>query len=288
MRKPGKDIQLTSYDALLGLEDDSEKVIEVELAQLFPFKDHPFKVLQDEKMEETVESIKKYGVINPGLVRSRSEGGYEIIAGHRRRMGCKLAGKATMPVIVRKLSDDEATIVMVDSNIQRENLLYSEKAFAYKMKFEALKHQGSKGGKATTEEIGEEAGESGRQIQRYIRLTELHPKLLEMVDNRNLKFVPAVDVSYLSMKEQTMLLNVIEGIGGCPTGGQALKLKQYSISGELTRAMIELILSEVKPEVKKITLTTDKINKYFTDAYSNEEIEDIIIGLLETWKRGNI
>ena len=182
MRKGQKDIQLPSYNELLGIDDfvnhEADQIVEVPLSELHPFKDHPFQVRDDEKMEETVESIRNYGVLNPGLVRPRAEGGYEIVAGHRRKRGCELAGKPTMPVLVRDYTDDEAVVIMVDSNIQRENILPSEKAFAYRMKLEAMKHQGAKGNGDTADLVGKEAGDSGRKVQRYIRLTELLPELL--------------------------------------------------------------------------------------------------------------
>lgn len=288
MRKPPENVKLTSYEQLFGLEEnDSEKVIEVELSLLYSFKGHPFKVLEDEKMQETVESIKKYGVLVPGIVRPRKEGGYEIIAGHRRKRGCELAGKTTMPVIVKNYDDDQATIVMVDSNIQRENLLVSEKAFAYQMKFEAMKHQGTQTENVaiTTDKIGEETGESGRQVQRYIRLTKLHPELLEMVDSKKLKFIPAVDLSYLSMEEQEILVNIIHKGEEYPSGIQAAQLKKYSISGELNSGMVELIMSDIKSDVKKITIPAKKIDKYFAHEYSKKDIEDIIISLLEEWSK---
>ena len=187
MRKPQKEIQLTSYNELLGIDDSvnpgTDRIVEIPISDLHPFKGHPFKVLDDEKMTETAESIRNYGVLNPGLVRPRAEGGYEVVAGHRRKRGCELAGKDTMPVLIRNYSDDEAVIIMVDSNIQRENILPSEKAFAYKMKLEAMKHQGAKGTGDTADLVGKEAGDSGRKVQRYIRLTELLPELLDMVDN---------------------------------------------------------------------------------------------------------
>ena len=188
MRRPKKDIQLTSYDELLGLEETPEKsmnqVVEIDLAKLYPFKNHPFHVNDDEKMAETVESIKTYGVLTPALVRPRSEGGYEMISGHRRKRGCELCGKTTMPALVRNYTDDEAVIIMVDSNIQRENLLPSEKAHAYKMKYDAMKHQGSKGKKYTADMVGEAAGDSGRTVQRYIRLAALSDALLEYEDDK--------------------------------------------------------------------------------------------------------
>lgn len=193
MRRPKKDIQLTSYDELLGLEETPEKsmnqVVEIDLAKLYPFKNHPFHVNDDEKMAETVESIKTYGVLTPALVRPRSEGGYEMISGHRRKRGCELCGKTTMPALVRNYTDDEAVIIMVDSNIQRENLLPSEKAHAYKMKYDAMKHQGSKGEKYTADMVGEAAGDSGRTVQRYIRLAALSDALLKYVDNNKIPMI---------------------------------------------------------------------------------------------------
>lgn len=213
MRKGQKDIQLPSYNELLGIDDfvnhGADQIVEVPLSELHPFKDHPFQVRDDEKMEETVESIRNYGVLNPGLVRPRAEGGYEIVAGHRRKRGCELAGKPTMPVLVRDYTDDEAVVIMVDSNIQRENILPSEKAFAYRMKLEAMKHQGAKGNGDTADLVGKEAGDSGRKVQRYIRLTELLPELLEMVDDEKMKFIPAVSLSFLTKEEQSWVFRCI-------------------------------------------------------------------------------
>ena len=288
-KRNNKEIQLTSYDDLLGISneesEDTEKIIIAPLTELYTFKDHPFRVVDDEKMEETTESIRKYGVLVPGIARPRVGGGYEIIAGHRRKRGSERAGKSEMPIIVRNYTDDEATIIMVDSNIQREDILPSEKAKAYKMKFEAMKHQGSKAGKHTYDEVGEAAGDNGKMVQRYIRLAELIPELLDMVDEKKLGFISGVDISYLSAEEQTMLCKKIEELNVVPNGTQAATLKKYSLSGELNAGVIDLLLSEEKPKVKKVTLKADRIKEYFTEEYSNDEIEEVIYELLEKWKK---
>lgn len=202
-------IKLDTYDDLFGSDitgnSSLEQIINAPLVDLYTFKDHPFRVVDDEKMEETTESIRQYGVLMPGIARPRAEGGYELIAGHRRKRGSELAGRSEMPIIVRNYTDDEATIIMVDSNIQREDILPSEKAKAYKMKFEAMKHQGSKAEKNTYDEVGEAAGDNGKMVQRYIRLAELIPELLNMVDEKKLGFISGVDISYLSAEEQTLL-----------------------------------------------------------------------------------
>lgn len=281
-------IKIASFDDLFGepVETGVEQIINVKLSDLYTFKNHPFKVKDDEKMQETVESIKEYGVLNPGLVRPRVEGGYEIIAGHRRKRGCELAGLEEMPVIVRDISDDEATIVMVDTNIQRESLDYSEKAFAFKMKYDAMKHRGSKGTKTTAQEIGDEVGESGRQIQRYIRLTELIPELLELVDVKKIGFIPAVDLSYLAKEEQEILSEIISENAVFPNINQAAQLKQYSATNELNRGMMTLILTaEIKKE-SKISLSTEKISSYFPQGTSKKDIEAKIYELLEKWNKG--
>ena len=290
MRKPPKEVKLTSYDELLGIEQGENvskdfKIISAPLSELFAPKDHPFRVLDDEKMEETTESIRNYGVLNPGIARPRSEGGYELISGNRRKRGCERANISEMPVILRNLTDDEATIIMVDSNIQREDLLYSEKAFAYRLKFEAMKHQGSKTGKVTTAQIGEKGGESGRTVQRYIRLTYLSTELLDMVDAKKIKFIPAEKLSYLKENEQEWLLGIIRENGTYPSDVQAGKLKEYSEKGELTKAVIELLMQSDKPEPKKVVLNTDKINHYFPETYSKQDIEKVIYELLEDWKK---
>ena len=267
-----------------GQESSVEQIINAPLADLHTFKGHPFRVVDDEKMEETTESIRQYGVLVPGIARPRAGGGYEIIAGHRRKRGSELAGKMEMPVIVRNYTDDEATIIMVDSNIQREDILPSEKARAYKMKYEAMKHQGKKSGKNTLDEVGEAAGENAKKVQRYIWLSRLSEELLIMVDSKKLGFSQGVDISFLTEEAQQWVQAVIEEQGCSVSMVQSGKLKEYGKSGELTLAMVKLILSEEKPKERKITIKSDKIGEYFSDSYSNEEIENIIISLLDKWK----
>ena len=267
-----------------GQESSVEQIINAPLADLHTFKDHPFRVVDDEKMEETTESIRQYGVLVPGIARPRAGGGYEIIAGHRRKRGSELAGKTEMPVIVRNYTDDEATIIMVDSNIQREDILPSEKARAYKMKYEAMKHQGKKSGKNTLDEVGEAAGENAKKVQRYIWLSRLSEELLIMVDSKKLGFSQGVDISFLTEEAQQWVQAVIEEQGCSVSMVQSGKLKEYGKSGELTFAMVRMILTEEKPKERKITIKSDKIGEYFSDSYSNEEIENIIISLLDKWK----
>lgn len=281
-------IKMESFDDLFGgsgvQEIGAEQIINVPLADLHEFKDHPFKVLDDEKMEETTESIRLYGVLVPGIARPRAGGGYELIAGHRRKHGSERAGKTEMPIIVRNYSDDEATIIMVDSNIQREDILPSEKAKAYKMKYEAMKHQRKKSGKNTLDEVGEAAGENAKKVQRYIWLSRLSDKLLEMVDAKKLGFSQGVDISFLSEEAQQWVEVIIEERGCNVSTVQSGKLKEYGKSGELTLAMVRLILTEEKPKERKVTLKADKIGKYFSDSYSDEEIENVIISLLDKWR----
>ena len=281
-------IKMESFDDLFGgnaaQENGAEQIINAPLAELHTFKDHPFRVEDDEKMEETTESIRQHGVLVPGIARPRAGGGYEIIAGHRRKRGSELAGKTEMPVIVRNYTDDEATIIMVDSNIQREDILPSEKARAYKMKYEAMKHQGKKSGRNTLDEVGEAAGENAKKVQRYIWLSRLSDELLEMVDTKKLGFSQGVDISFLTEEAQQWVQAIIEEQGCNVSMVQSGKLKEYGKSGELTLAMVELVLSEEKPKERKITIKSDKIGKYFSDSYSNEEIESIIITLLDKWK----
>ena len=281
-------IKMESFDDLFGgsnaQEIVAEQIINAPLADLHEFKDHPFKVLDDEKMEETTESIRLYGVRVPGIARPRAGGGYELIAGHRRKHGSERAGKTEMPIIVRNYSDDEATIIMVDSNIQREDILPSEKAKAYKMKYEAMKHQGKKSGKNTLDEVGEAARENAKKVQRYIWLSRLSDELLEMVDTKKLGFSQGVDISFLSEEAQQWVEVIIEERGCNVSTVQSGKLKEYGKSEELTLAMVRLILTEEKPKERKVTLKADKISKYFSDSYSNEEIENIIISLLDKWR----
>lgn len=287
MRKRNSDIQLTSYEELLGLtgvvEEDCEKIKMIPLEELHTFKDHPFRVADDEKMQETKESIEKYGVLVPALARVRAAGGYELISGHRRKRACELAGMSEMPVIVRNYSDDEATIIMVDSNIQREDILPSEKARAYFMKYEALKHQGRKEGGSTLETIGEAAGENPKTVQRYIRLVSLTDDLLDMVDSKKLGFIQGVELSYLTEEQQIWVLENISTVSTTITKEQAGSLKNYAKSGELTRAMVQLILWKKKDKDQKITLKRERIAKYFPENYSTKEMEDIIFQLLEDW-----
>ncbi len=281
-------IRMESFDDLFGgstvQENGAEQIINAPLADLHTFKNHPFRVEDDEKMEETTESIRQYGVLVPGIARPRAGGGYEIIAGHRRKRGSELAGKTEMPVIVRNYTDDEATIIMVDSNIQREDILPSEKARAYKMKYEAMKHQGKKSGKNTLDEVGEAAGENAKKVQRYIWLSRLTERLLALVDSKKLGFSQGVDISFLTEEAQQWVQAAIEEKGCNISMAQSAKIKEYGKTGELTLAMVRLILTEEKPKERKITIKSDKIGKYFSDSYSNEEIESIIITLLDKWK----
>ena len=282
-------IKIDSFDDLFGgsLEETSnqtEQVVEVPLEDLHTFKNHPFRVLDDAKMEETVESIKKYGVLMPGIARPRKEGGYEIIAGHRRKRGSELAGKTTMPVFIRNYTDDEATIIMVDTNIQREDILPSEKAKAYSMKYEAMKHQGKTGGN-TLDVIGEQAGESGKTVQRYIRLAQLSDELLELIDKKKIGFVQGVDISYLTAEAQNWVFAIADTQKITITTTQSAKLKEYAKSGELTFAMVDLILSEKKMTERKLIIKTAKISQYFPENYSNEDMEKVIVQLLDEWRR---
>ena len=282
-------VKLNSFDDLFGTNEvpqtGLEQIINAPLQDLYEFKDHPFRVVDDEKMEETVESIRQYGVLVPGIARPRTGGGYELISGHRRKHGSQRAGKSEMPVIVRDYSDDEATIIMVDSNIQREDILPSEKAKAYKMKYEAMKHQGRKSGKNTLDEVGEAAGENAKKVQRYIWLARLSDTLLEMVDTKRLGFSQGVDISFLSEEAQQWVEVVMEDTKCAVNMVQSAKLKEYSKTGELTMAMVRLILSEEKPKERKVTIKADKIREYFADDYSSEDIENNIIQLLDEWKQ---
>ena len=277
-------IKLSSFDDLFGTQEAStgtEQVQEIPLCELHEFRGHPFKVLDDEKMQETVESIKNYGVLMPGIARPRAEGGYEIIAGHRRRHGCELAGLSTMPMFVRDYTDDEATIIMVDTNIQREDILPSEKARAYSMKYEAMKHQGKKGAGNSLDEVGEAAGESGKTVQRYIWLSRLSDELLEMVDKKKIGLVQGVDISFLTEQAQEWVQAIMEETGTNISTVQSAKLKEYGKKGELTMPMVRLILTEEKPRERKVTLKAEKISRYFPEEYSESEIEKVIIELLE-------
>ena len=275
-------IKLNNFADLVGGDDTA--ITDVPLTDLHEFKNHPFRVLDDEKMDEMVESVKTNGILNPGIVRPRMEGGgYELIAGHRRKRACELAGLETMPVVIRNYSDDEATVVMVDTNLQREVILPSEKAHAYRMKFDAMSHQGSEGGN-TLEEISEDAGESAKTVQRYIALSKLTDGLLAKVDEKKLAIRAGVELSYLKDKEQEWVETIMNEEEVLVSPDQASKIRNYSQNKELTKGLVHEILSEEKPKPRKVSLKTETINQYFDDDYSSEEIEETIIRLLEEWK----
>ena len=299
MKSSAKNIKLTSVDDLFSTEEsradeNREKIIEIPLQELFTFNNHPFKVTDNEAMFDTVESVKRYGVLVPSIARPRDEGGYELVAGHRRKRACELAELSTMPVIVRNLNDDEATIIMVDSNLQRENILPSERAFAFKLKLEAIKRQGARSDltstqvaqKLSAEKVGQDAGVSKDQVRRYIRLTELIPELLSMVDEKKIAFNPAVELSYLKKEEQTDLLEAMDMEQATPSLSQAQRLKKFSAEGKLSLEVMSAIMSEEKKgEVDKVTLTGDKIKKYFPKSYTTQQMEATIIKLLEGWHK---
>ena len=293
-------IQLTPYEDLFSTEEQRqdyhrEKVMDIPLDELHPFKDHPFKVLDDDRMADTARSIQERGVLVPAIARPRAEGGYELISGHRRKRACELAGLDTMPVIVREMDDNAAVLVMVDSNIQRENILPSERAFAYKMKLEALKRQGSRtdltcvqvGHKLKARDIlAQEAGESSGQIQRYIRLTHLIPKLLNMVDERKIAFNPAVELSYLKQEEQSQLLDAMESEQATPSLSQAQRLKRFSQEDKLSPAVMSAILSEEKKvDQEQVSFSAEALRKYFPKSYTLQQMETVIFRLLDTWQR---
>ena len=300
MKSSARNIELASVDDLFSTQesrDDAkrEKVMEIPLAELHPFRGHPFKVLDDEKMAETVESVKQYGVLVPAIARPDPNGGYEIVSGHRRHRASQLAGMETLPVIVRELDDDKATIIMVDSNLQRETLLPSERAFAYKMKLEAVKHQGQRtdltsrrvvGKLEMADVVGEQAGDSGRQVQRYIRLTELIPQLLDMVDEKKIAFNPAYELSFLTTEEQERLLDAMDSEQATPSLSQAQRLKKFSQEGRCTpEVMCAILGEEKKSDMDKVTLGTDTLRKYFPQSYTPARMQETIIKLLEQWQR---
>ena len=300
MKSSAKNIVLKSVDDIFQTEENRadaqrERVQEIPLDQLKPFRNHPFKVRDDQRMLDTVDSIREYGVLVPAIARPDPEGGYELISGHRRKRGCEMAGLQTMPVIIRDLDDDAAVLVMVDSNIQREELLPSERAFAYKMKLEALKHQGARTDRTSgqvvgklemADVVGQNAGESGRQVQRYIRLTELISELLDMVDERKLAFNPAVEVSYLKRDEQRMLLEAMDAEQTTPSLSQAQRLKKFSQEGRLTEEAMSAIMSEEKKsDMDKVTLRSDTLRRYFPKSYTPKQMEQTIIKLLDVWQK---
>lgn len=280
-------VKLTSFDDLFGTGEavTGETVISVPLSQLHTFRGHPFRVLDDEKMQETVESVKQYGVLMPGIVRPYPAGGYEVIAGHRRWRACELAGLTEMPVIIREMDDDTAVVLMVDTNIQREDILPSEKAKAYRMKYEAMKHQGSKGEKYTADAIGEAAGDSGRTVQRYIRLSELAEELLDYVDENKIPMVVGEKLSYLKKEEQAWVVDAIGNSGIFPSKAQAELWKESSEARELTEGNVYAVLIRKEKENVNVTISAKKIRNYFPTEYSKEQIEDVIYTLLEEWKQ---
>ena len=272
----------------------TEYITNIPVEKLKPFPDHPFQVRDDDSMRETVESIKTYGVLQPAIVRPSDDGNYEILSGHRRKRACELAGKKTIPAIVRELDDDAAIIFMVDSNLQRENILPSERAAAYKMKMEALKRQGLRtdltsaqlAPKLTTEKIGEEAGVSKDTVKRFIRLTELQPELQQMVDEKKMAFTPAVEISYLKPDEQKMLLDTISSEQATPSLSQAQRLKKLSQAGELTDdSMLSIMSEQKKPERNDLTIPADVLEKFFPRSFTPMKMQEVIIKLLESWQR---
>lgn len=280
-------VKLNSFDDLFGTEQPqtgTEQVQEIALSELHEFKGHPFKVLDDEKMQETVESVREHGVLMPGIARPMKDGGHEIIAGHRRRHACELVGLTTMPMFIRDYTDDEATIIMVDSNIQREDILPSEKAKAYRMKYDAMKHQGSKEGGLTLGELGEAAGESAKTVQRYIWISRLSDSLLDMVDAKKIGIMQAVDLSFLSEDAQQWVLVAIQETNVVITTQQSAMLKESDKKGELTFPMVRMMLEKEKTVERKVVIKTERINNYFPATYSREQIENIIYQLLENWK----
>jgi len=315
LKSSAKKVELASVDDLFTTEESRqdaarEKIVEIPLTELFPFDGHPFSVRDDDAMKETVESVKEVGVVVPAIARPREGGGYELIAGHRRKRACELAGLETMPVIVRDMDRDTAIIAMVDSNLQRENILPIEKAKAYKMKLEAMKRQGKrtdltsrqvvdklnvppsqsappsaeKKKPVAADRLGSESGESGRQVQRYIRLTELSPELQQMVDDKKIAMSPAVEISYLKPEEQALLVETIESEQATPSLSQAQRMKKMSQEGKLTEdTMLSVMSEQKKPEVDRIVLTADTLRKYFPKSYTPKKMEETIIGLLENW-----
>ena len=274
--------------------DKVEGLFQLSTSCLTPFSRHPYKVRDDDAMRDMAESVKQYGVLSPAIARPLPDGGYELVSGHRRKRACELAGLETMPVIVRELDDDAAAILVVDSNLQREGLLPSERAFAYKLKLEALRHQGERTDLTSrqvvdklkaADRVGEDVGESARQVQRYIRLTELIPPLLDMVDERKIAFNPAYELSFLKQDEQRLLLDAMDSEQATPSLSQAQRLKQFSQRGELTAEAMRAIMSEEKKEAEHITIKGDTLRKYFPASYTPKRMEETIIKLLEQWQK---
>ena len=299
MKSSARKVELASVDDLFTTEESRqdaarEKIMEIPLSELFPFEGHPFSVKDDDAMKETVESVKEVGVVVPAIARPREGGGYELIAGHRRKRACELAGLETMPVIVRDMDRDAAIVVMVDSNLQRENISPIEKAKALRMKLEAIKRQGARtdltstqvAQKLSVEQVGDEAGISKDQVRRYVRLTELSPELQQMVDDKKIAMTPAVEISYLKPEEQALLVETIESEQATPSLSQAQRMKKMSQEGKLTEdTMLSVMSEQKKPEVDRIVFTGDTLRKYFPKSYTPKKMEETIIGLLESWMK---
>ena len=299
MPKNSLNVSLKGADDIFSTEESRqeqqrEQVQQIPIGELFPFKNHPFKVLDDESMQRTVESVEQYGVLSPLIARPRPEGGYEIISGHRRQHAAQLAGLDTLPVIVRNMDDDAAVLLMVDSNLQRENILPSERAFAYKMKLEALKNQGARSDltsaqvapKLSTEKIGEEVGMSKDNVKRYIRLTNLVPELLDMVDEKKIAFNPAVELSYLDEAQQRDFLEAMNDTQNAPSLSQAQRLKKLAQEGHFSYDVAFAVMGEEKKdELDKVVIKNDTLRKYFPRSYTPKQMEDTIIKLLDQWQR---
>ena len=300
MPKNDLNVALKGFDDIFSTEESRqeekhEQIRQIPINELFPFKEHPFKVLDDDAMQRTVESVAQYGVLAPLIARPRAEGGYEIISGHRRQHAAELAGLETLPVIVREMSDDAAVILMVDSNLQREHILPSERAFAYKMKLEALKNQGARSDLTSdqvgqklwsVEQVASDAGESKTQIQRFIRLTNLVPELLDLVDEKKISFNPAVELSYLDEKQQRDFLEAMNDTQNAPSLSQAIRLKKLAQEGKFTYEAAFAVMGEAKKdELDKVVIKNDTLRKYFPCSYTPKQMEDTIIKLLDQWQR---
>ena len=300
MPKSSVSASLSSYDDIFSTEESRqeeqrEQVQQIPIGELFPFKNHPFKVLDDDSMSDTVESVKQYGVLSPLIARPRPKGGYEIISGHRRQHAAELAGLETLPVIVRQMDDDAAIILMVDSNLQREHILPSERAFAYKMKLDAMKNQGTRSDLTSTqvvsklrsnEKLGAENNQSRETVRRFIRLTNLIPELLDMVDNKTVSFNPAVELSYLSPEQQQEVIRAMDDTQNFPSVSQAKRIKKLAQDGTFTTETIVAIMGEEKKsELDTVTIKNDTLRKYFPRSYTPKQMEDTIIKLLEQWQR---
>ena len=300
MPKRGGNISLTSYDDIFETDESRaesqlERVQNISISELVPFKDHPFKVVDDEAMLRTTESIAQYGVLTPLIARPLEDGGYEIISGHRRAHAAEMAGLTEVPVLVRQMDDDAATVLMVDSNLQRENILPSERAYAYKMKLEAIKHQGERTDLTSTQVgrkleaadiVGQETGDSRNQVRRYIRLTNLIPELLEMVDQKQISFNPAVELSYLAPEEQEIFMQAMDEVQASPSLSQAQRLKKLAQEGDFTMDAAREIMNEVKKgDLERVTFRNEQLRKYFPRSYTTQQMQDTIIKLLDQWQK---